>query len=184
MKLKIFTLFFICVTVLFSCKKKKEINLTDGYKNVQKKIIEKFGVDAHYTDISINKNKESEITIDLLITNNPGSYKMEGWSYSRDGWNQVSKVNLELSQGNIDNYMFQFNEEVSIIAAGRLIKLSIRKLKDKQAIKTTLKELKIISPHDGDKSKMKYEIKLESETNQIFSFSYDLSGKLMLDPSN
>lgn len=177
-KLKQTLIYLFAISIFSACEPDGYQNSIVGFQEIEKDLIEKFGIKSYYTDLSIVQNEHNKLEIKLLVTSNPHSYAMDGWNYKDGDWQKVSEVGLELDKGNIENYLYDLNKEVNIIKVGYLVSICIERAKEKGLKNPILDKIVITSPDDGNKSKMKYAIYLISDTKKI-NYLYSLEGDLI-----
>ncbi len=170
-----------CIGVLNSCSTSVYDISVDGFNQLEQDLLKKFGHSSYFTDLTIRQDNEKQIEISLLVTSNPYTYKMEGWNYKNRDWQKVTEVDLELVKGDIINYLYTIDQEVSVIKMGYLIDLCIQKAKKNGERNIRFNRIDIISPNDGNKSKMGYSIYLTVDENKI-NYLYTLEGDLIRDP--
>lgn len=168
------TLFILLTTVCFSCNKTTYINNDNVFLNLENDLKKKFGAESYYTDIIINLSNEKITNIDLIQTSNPESLKMEGWNYENKEWNMVSEVSLKLSKGQIRDYMFDLNNDVSLE--------KINQLKQNIPVKEEfyISNIEILAPENGDKNSLIYNLKIQTiASKQEFAFKFNIQGDLI-----
>ena len=176
-----YLLFFIgCLMLSISCKRDTYDNSIDGFSQLESDLIQRFGEGSYFTDITILQNNEEELEVDLLVTQNPYSYTMEGWNYKNGDWQKITEVDLELVRGDIVNYLYTINQEVSIVKMKFLIESCIKKAKEKGYTDIAFNKVIILSPNDGDKLKMGYYIQIIADNKKI-NYVYTLAGDLVKD---
>ena len=175
----------ICIAIVIgvfalgaSCNNNVYPSSIQGFETLEADIVHKFGNESYFTDFVITQNQEQELEVSFLQTYAPNSFEMVGWAVVNGTWEKVSEVSLELGGGDIKDYMYSMTNEVNIIKMGYLANLSIERAKDKGLKNISLDQVSVISPDDGDKSKMGYVIKLSSPTQNI-QFLYNLKGDLI-----
>lgn len=161
-----------------SCTKDIYDNSIQGFRQVETDLLEKFGQGSYFTDITIVQNKKQQLEINLLVTSNPYTYKMEGWNYKNGNWKKITEIDLELVKGNVIDYLYSINKEVNLIKIGHLVSLSTQRTKEKGHANVLLDRIIVLSPNDGNKSKMGYKIRLSSSSN-TFDYIYNLQGDLL-----
>lgn len=180
MRLKLIVLFLIGMVIFQSCKQDNYIISVTDFNKIEKDLIDKFGLDSYYTDLSIIYDENIGHIINVVVTDKPKSLQMMGWTKSNKDWKHISEVNLKLKRGKIEDYMFTLNKEVSIVMIENLVNTSIRDIRDKKEAKFPILSLvSITSPNDGDKSRMGYSIEIKSEIGETFDFFYNLKGDLI-----
>ncbi|WP_344924475.1 hypothetical protein [Aquimarina addita] len=174
-----FIFIYLCIVVIItSCEKDSYRNSISGFQEIEKDLLEKFGEKSYYTDVTILQHPEYGMEINLLVTDNPYSFAMEGWNYKNGDWQMVSEVQLELGKGNIENYMYNLHSEVNIVKLGFLVNLCIERTKEDGFKNPIPTKISITSPNKGDKSRMNYVIRLEANNKKI-SYIYSLEGDLI-----
>lgn len=164
----------LLTTVCSSCNKTTYINNDNVFLSLENDLKKKFGAESYYTDIIINLSNEKITNIDLIQTKNPESLKMEGWNYNDQEWNMVSEVSLQLEKGEIRDYMFKLDDKISLEI--------INQLKQNIPVKSAfyISEIKIISPENGNKSSLKYQIQIYEKSNKKSEhFIFDINGNLV-----
>ncbi len=178
MRMRTFLCFFCCLVFLSSCTKQEYNTSIQGFRQLEKDLKEKFGENAHYTDLTILQNTNKGLDINLLVTENPYSYKMDGWNYKNGDWQKITEVYLELNQGDITNYLYTLKQEVNIMKIAYIANLSIQRTEEKGLVNVSLNQIEVLSPNNGDKSKMGYMISLISKDKAV-KYHYNLKGDLI-----
>jgi len=174
---------FITTLLLVACNKNLSQQTTDeeGFIAIEKALKHKFGHDAYYTDLTIAYNKTLGNIIDIIVTENPESLKMEQWSLAQNTWKQTSEITLEVPRGSkASDYMFQLDDNINLSTLGALIEASSKQLTvEKDLENPTLHLASVKFPRNGDRSKTEYLVMLQPEHGgTTFTFSYHLNGNL------
>jgi len=179
MRIKYLLVYIVCCIGIFnSCTRDAHNISIDGFCELESDLIQKFGQKSYFTDLTIIQNDEQQMEVNLLVTNNPYTYKMEGWNYKNGDWEKITEVDLELLKGDIKNYLYTIEKEVNIIKIGYLIELCIQRTKEKGYQNVTFSKVDIVSPDDGNKLKMGYTIFLTADNDKI-NYLYSLEGDLI-----
>lgn len=177
LKLKVALLAIISL-YLTACKKDYS-NTPDGFKNLEQDLKKKFGENAFYTRINLAYDRNVGSIINLTVTKEPSSLKMEEWGQLKGAWEKKSDVTLEVSGGKASDFMFDLVKDASLIKVGELVEAAKKQLSVKKGIQEAVSTLVSISSNDRSKSDLQYFIKLEpKDGGTSFSFTYDLKGNL------
>lgn len=166
--------FLLTLLLLLSCNTSMYENNSEGFVNIENELKKKFGNNAYYTDIIIDLNTKKVTQIEVTQTTKPNSLKMQGWKLKKNTWKQFSEVDLTLKKGNIKDYMFQLNGEISLS--------KINEIKKNIPVKGAfyIKKISIISPENGDKSTLKYQLQVQQKNNnKKLEFNFDTNGYLL-----
>lgn len=160
--------------MLFSCGKTTYENNINGFVEIENDLKKKFGNNAFYTDITIELNGKNVTQIEVTQTQDPDLLKMQGWKHQKNTWKQFSEVNLELKTGEIKDYMFQLGNEINLT--------KVNQIKENIPLKEPfyLSKVKIISPNNGDTSKLQYQVQVRKKaTDKKLKFNFDKDGYLI-----
>lgn len=179
-----FLIVLLFVATLLSCGggASDQSENAKGFQNIENELKDKFGNDAHYTDLSIIRIDGIGNTISLTATENPKSLKMGQWNLSQDTWNQTSDVTIEVPEGTkASDFMFQLGEDISLSKLGELVEKSKAQLKkEKDLDNPVLKIASVKFPKNGNLANTEYVVSLEPENGGTsFSFFYSLDGDLL-----
>lgn len=176
------TSFILVIGVLLftSCTKKFSQD-ANGYVEIQKEIMAKFGNDAYFTNISVTYDKNVGDVIFVTVTDDPESMKMESWNYMKRKWEKVSDIVLELEEGNIRDFMYQLKDEYDLVRVGELVELSLLKIQEEEQIKDAVaKTVTLNAPDDTTSDETQIFIDIEPRSGGTsFTFFYDLDGALI-----
>ncbi len=178
--MRIFLLpFYILIVVTFlSCEDSIYKSSIEGFSKLESDLLIKFGRDSYFTDVKINIDKNKKLEVSLLVTKNPYSYKMNGWSYKNGVWNKRTEVHLELRKGNIKNYLYSLQENVNIVKMGFLVEESLHYVLENDSIDIELKGIEVVSPNRGKRSKSGYVVYFSTKNTEIKHY-YNLDGELV-----
>jgi len=177
MKLITYIFLFISIISMSSCNNEDFTPNVKGFHKIEQDLKNEFGVNSYYTDFSVKSNPENEHVISVTVTKDPSSLQMKGFHNTNGDWEQISEVNLELTKGKIEDYMFTLNEMVSITKIGTLVEKSIKRLTKINKLKNiTFYEASIEAPSNGEKSEMLYHIQLKSQEDVYYNFRYNMKG--------
>lgn len=180
MKSITYLILFMTTFLICSCNTESITPDEKGFTQIEKDLKNKFGENAFYTDFSLESKLSEGNVINVTVTKDPSSLKMKGYENIKGDWEQTSEVSLELEKGAIENYMFTLNNDVSIAKMGSLIEISSEKLKKEKGVAdVSLVIASVEASVNGQKDEMTYCIKLKSEDNNHYSFSYDIDGESM-----
>ena len=153
-----------------------------GFTEIENELVNKFGKDAYYTDLTVTYNASIGNIIGITVTEDPESLKMGQWNLTQDTWQQNSEIILEVPVGTkASDYMFQLNEILNLSTLGGLVEKSVEKLKEEKNLKNpTLSTARVYFPDNGDISKAEYFVNLQPENGgTTFRFRYNLHGDLI-----
>lgn len=181
-KLK-FTLILVVFTALVSCGGSGDYEATsEGFSEMETEIKTKFGDDAYFTDLTVVNINPIGLTVNVTVTTDPESLKMEEWIRSQGNWEQAAEISLEIpEETKAADFMFQLRDGISLSKLGGLIEKSKKQLQEEKDLNNPkFSVAHVMFPDDGDISKAKYSINLEPENGgTTFSFYYTLDGELI-----
>ena len=174
----------VALLTLISCGNSSNNQPADakGFSKIEKELKNKFGNEAHYTDLSIIYNQAIGNIIGVTVTDAPESLTMGQWNQTQGNWVQNSEIILEVPAGtSASDYMFQLGDVFSVEKLGGLVEESAQKLKDDKNIENpTLSIASINFPDNGDASRAEYTVHLTPENGgTTFSFYYKTSGEFI-----
>ena len=176
------TVIVALTSILISCGNNGEhATNAKGFSEIEKEIKEKFGDDAFFTDIVIVYDKSIGNMINVTVTTDPESLKMEQWIQSQGTWQQKADIKIEIPSGtNAADFMYQLDDKINLATLGELVEKSKKDLKaEKDLENPTLSTASILFPKNGDLSKTEYAINLQPENGgTTFRFYYNLKGNL------
>lgn len=171
---------FALALLSISCSSNSSIENKEDLAALQNDLVDKFGSDAYYTDMSIT-NSEMGPVILVTETGKPELLKMESWNRHQGNWKQTSDVTLEIS-GNAHptDFMFQLGKMVDFNILGKALEEAKQKvITEKNIPETKLDFIIIKAPKDGDFNSMRYFIKIEPKNGgTAFEFWYKMDGTL------
>lgn len=172
------------VSVMLSCGQStsKQTANKEGFTAIENELKNKFGQKAYYTNLSVAHNATIGNTINVTVTKDPASLKMEEWNAIQDNWQQSSDISIEVPKGTkAADYMFQLGDKISLSQLGHLVEVSAKNLKeDKNLNSPTLSMASIQFPDNGDMSKAEYLVNLKPQNGgTTFTFLYNLKGDLI-----
>ncbi len=171
--------FYIFISFLFlSCEDSTYESSIEGFSKLESDLLIKFGKDSYFTDFIIKIDENEKLEVNLLVTDNPYSYKMSGWNYKNGVWNKITEVVLELRRGNIKNYLYSLQNEVNILKMGFLVEESLNYAFENNNKNIELNSIEILSPNKGGVSKRGYVVLLSSKSTKI-KYHYNLEGYLI-----
>lgn len=174
----------ICTVLLWSCgggASKQDAN-AEGFEVIERVLNDKFGNNAHYTDLTITYNESIGNIIGVIVTDVPESMKMGQWSHSQDTWTQTSEIVLEVPRGTkAADFMFQLDDNINLKELGELVEKSKTLLSTEKGIENPSLHMAFIKmPKNGDRIKIEYVVMLRPKNDgTTFTFSYDLKGTLI-----
>ncbi len=171
------------VILLSSCETETEGHAAnaEGFAEIEKEIKEKFGNEAYFTDINIVYNESLGNIVNVTVTKDPESMKMEQWNQAQGKWEQTSDISIEVPEGTkAADFMYQLDDKINLKKLGELIEKSKEHLQKEKDLKNpVLSVASIIFPKNGDVSKTEYAINLNPENGgTTFRFYYNLDGEL------
>lgn len=178
MKIRFLILNILIVLMFISCEKEVYDNTVKGFSKLESDLVRKFGKNSYFTDFIINVDEQQKLEINLLVTNNPYNYQMDGWHYKEGSWTKVTKVYLELRNGDMKNYLYSINNEVNIVKLGFLVDTAFDYVLKNNFHDPKLRTIQIISPNKGRKSKRGYIIEFFLNNKKI-KYYYNLNGDLI-----
>ena len=153
-----------------------------GFEAIENELKDKFGTDAHYTDIHISHDEHLGNMVTLTVTEAPESLKMTQWNLAQNAWSEYSEVSLEISEGSkAADFMFQLGDTFSLKQMGALIEKSKTQLQEEKNLDNPkLFSALIKYPKNGDIADAQYNISLKPENGgTTFRFYYQLNGDLI-----
>ncbi|WP_147296621.1 hypothetical protein [Flagellimonas nanhaiensis] len=182
MKATLITL--IMAATLVSCgggASKQKAN-AKGFGAIEIILKDKFGNDAHYTDLTITYNESIGNIVGVTVTEAPESLKMGQWNLSQDNWTQTSEITLEVPAGTkAADFMFQLDETINLGKLGGLVEISKEKLTAKKQIENPLLHMAFVKmPKNGERTKTEYVVMLKPPNGgTTFTLNYGLNGELI-----
>ncbi len=171
--------FFILFSFLFlSCEDNTYESSIEGFSKLESDLLIKFGKDSYFTDFIVKIDENEKLEVNLLVTDNPYSYKMSGWNYKNGEWNKITEVILELGKGDIKNYLYSLQDEINILKMGFLVEESLSYTFENNSKDIELNSIEILSPNKGGVSKRGYVVLLSSKNTKI-KHHYNLEGALV-----
>jgi len=173
----------LCI-VLFSCQDKetKPLHNVNDFTTLENDLKNKFGSEAYYTDLTIRYHKEKGNIIEVSVSENPESLKMEQWTKLAGNWDQISEILLEAPEGTkVIDYMFQLDKSINLTELGKLVEKSRTHLVNTKKLKNSVLYMALISfPKNGDVSKAEYQVFLKPERGwETVTFRYKIDGTLI-----
>jgi len=155
-----------------------------GMKMLNQDLIEKFGADAWYTNVSysVSPDNKNIYVVSADLTDNPESLTQDRWLKEDNTWQKVAKVNLDIQNGAARDYMFQLDRgHISLETLGKLI-TDTRTTLEKEKSLTGLKlRIAIVATSNvvlSQQERFSYTVILEDEEGNTYSATYDLDGKV------
>lgn len=172
---------YILITVLLlsSCGGGTEADNAEGFKEIEKHIIDEFSSEAYFTEISITQNKAIGNIVGVIVTKQPESLKMGQWNHTSGNWQQNSEITINIPAGTkAKDYMFQLGKEVSLIKLGELVEKSKESLTKEMDLKNPRLHMAFVKyPKTGEAAKAEYLVMLQPETGgTTYTYSYKLDG--------
>lgn len=183
MKILKITVLAMVMATFMSCggSSTKAVN-AEGFGALEKELKDKFGDDAHYTDLSVGYIDQIGMWVNTTVTDKPESLKMGEWNLSQNAWKQTSEIKLEVSEGSkASDFMYQLGDNFSLKKLGELVEKSMTSLTAEKNLKNPALSLAHIKfPDNGDTSKAEYVVQLKPENGGTsFNYSYKLNGELI-----
>lgn len=153
-----------------------------NFSSVKENLVEKFGAEAYFTELSVTYNEAIGYIINVMVTNDPESLKMAEWTYSNGDWTQTSDVTLEVPKGYAGaDFMYQLKGEITLEKLEQSIEKAKSHLaKEKGIEKAVLAIAAIKYPEVAEGAEAEFTINLQPEAGgSSFAFSYDVDGELI-----
>ncbi|MDL2319927.1 hypothetical protein LJC45_02205 [Alistipes sp. OttesenSCG-928-B03] len=152
-----------------------------GFEKLGGDLQSKFGADAYYTNLGIVNDSNGGFVINLTVTKDPSSLKMEEWVMSAGSWRQTADVTLQVEGADPADFMFQLGKDVDMKKFGTMVeeaKAKVTEVANIEGLKLNLATVN--TPDDEDKSGLRYMIDIKPEHGGTsFYFNYDAQGELI-----
>ncbi|MDR2120435.1 MAG: hypothetical protein LBP64_06140 [Tannerella sp.] len=177
----------LCISLFFatSCGSSGYTPDAEGFAKIQNDLQSKFGSDAYYTQVNVvnvtGNRPGSGIAINLTVTKDPASLKMEEWAYSSvGGWKQSAEVTVEVPEGtDAKEFMYQLTGTLDLKKIAELVEQSAKKLEEEKQIKGAVLDMLTLNTGNRPASSMTIGIFMQPENGGTdFRFRYDLDGNL------
>lgn len=155
-----------------------------GMEKVNQKVVEKFGKDAWYTTVSYAASPDNEnvYVISADKCDDPATLMQERWVCQGSDWEKLANVNLDIKNGEAQDYMFQLDKnDVSLAKLGELISQSKSELAKEKNIPDAKLKIALVATNNiviQKEDRITYTIIWKDKNNQTYSYTYSLDGKL------
>jgi len=169
--------------VLLSCgDDATQSSNAEGFGAIETELKSEFGDKAYYTELTIINVEGIGNVVNVTVTKDPKSLKMEEWNFSQNAWKQNADIKIEVPEGSVpEDFMFQLNDKINLSKLGELVEKSMKQLKSEKNIEEPILEMAFVKfPKNGDLATTEYTVKLQPKNGGTsFTFYYDLSGEFI-----
>jgi hypothetical protein len=174
----------LIVALLFQSCGKSYTHDAAGMKMLQQDLLEKFGTDVWYTNISysVSPDNKNIYVVSADLTDNPESLTQDRWLKEDNTWQKIAKVNLDIQNGAPRDYMFQLDHgQINLETLGQLITGTRNTLEKEKNISGLKLRIAVVATSNvvlNQNERFSYTVILEDESGNTFSTTYDLDGKV------
>ncbi len=115
---------FCLGTLMFfiSCKPQFMQN-EQGFEDLSKELIQKFGKDAYYTVINMSATGDETMGYSIFadVSKTAEDLRQERWVLDAGSWSSAGFVNMQIQDRQAGFYKFQLDKEIKLSMLGKLI---------------------------------------------------------------